>query len=169
MTNKDGLSRRDFLKRSAALGGALVWVTPVVQAVGMRPAFAQTVSPGGGVCDVFYAVKINPDDLPGPKHCISIHEQTDTGPAGHCLNVTEGGVAPIDGGCDFVTAVDVSNPKEFIITLAPGCEFQIGQAQLKSGPPCFASGLLDETDNTITFTHDAMDISHVEFVFCKVV
>ena len=47
MTNKDGLSRRDFLKRGAALGGALVWVTPVVQVVGMRPAFAQTVSPGG--------------------------------------------------------------------------------------------------------------------------
>ena len=46
MTNKDGLSRRDFLKRGAALGGALVWVTPVVQVVGMRPAFAQTVSPG---------------------------------------------------------------------------------------------------------------------------
>ncbi len=49
MTDKDGLSRRDFLKRSAALGGALVWVTPVVQVVGMRPAFAQAVSPGGGM------------------------------------------------------------------------------------------------------------------------
>ena len=163
MTNKDGLSRRDFLKRSAALGGALVWVAPVVQVVGMRPAFAQTVSPGG-VCDVFYAVKINESGV-----CEDIFDQTDTDPPGHCLDVTEGGVSPIAGGCDFVTAIDVSNLMEFVITLAPGCEFQIGQAELKSGPGCIASGVFDETDNTITFTHDPMEISHVEFVFCKVV
>ncbi len=78
-------------------------------------------------------------------------------------------MSPTFGGCDFVTATDVSNCMEWIITLAPGCEFQIGQAQLKSGPPCFASGLFDEVDNTITFTHDPKEISHVEFVFCKVV
>ena len=39
-----GISRRDLLKRSAALGGAVVWVTPLVQIVGMGRAFAQTAS-----------------------------------------------------------------------------------------------------------------------------
>ena len=42
-----GISRRDLLKRSAALGGAVVWVTPLVQVVGMGRAFAETPSPGG--------------------------------------------------------------------------------------------------------------------------
>ena len=47
-----GISRRDLLTRGAALGGvaalggAVVWVTPLVQMVGMGRAFAQTVSPG---------------------------------------------------------------------------------------------------------------------------
>ncbi len=160
MTNKDGLSRRDFLKRSAALGGALVWVAPVVQVVGMRPAFAQTVSPVG-VCDDFFAVKIEEDG-----DCEDISDQID--PSGNqCLDVDAMGPAPQDGGCAFVTAVDVSNPMEFIITLAPGCEFQLGQAELKSGPGCVPSGVFDSTDNTVTFTHDPMAISHVEFVFCK--
>ena len=40
------ITRRQALKRGAVLGGALVWATPVVQVVGMRPALAQTVSPG---------------------------------------------------------------------------------------------------------------------------
>lgn len=40
-----GLTRRQALKRGAILGGALAWATPVVQVIGMRPAFAQTVSP----------------------------------------------------------------------------------------------------------------------------
>jgi hypothetical protein len=127
----------------------------------MRPAFAQTVSPGG-VCDDFFAIKINEGGV-----CESIFEQTDTDPPGHCLDVTAGGVAPEDDGCDLVTAIDVSNPMEFIITLAPGCEFQIGQAELKSGPGCVPSGVFDPVNNTITFTHDPMAISHVEFVFCK--
>lgn len=40
-----GVTRRDLLKRGAALGGAIVWMTPVVQTVGMAPAFAQDCSP----------------------------------------------------------------------------------------------------------------------------
>ena len=42
----EALTRRQALKRGAVLGGALAWATPVVQVVGMRPAMAQTVSPG---------------------------------------------------------------------------------------------------------------------------
>lgn len=39
-----GLTRRELLKRGAALGGALVWATPVVQMIGMSPALASHVS-----------------------------------------------------------------------------------------------------------------------------
>ncbi len=40
-----GITRRDLLKKGAVLGGAVVWVTPIVQSVGMGRAFAQTTSP----------------------------------------------------------------------------------------------------------------------------
>jgi hypothetical protein len=40
-----GITRRDALKRGLKLAGAVAWATPVVQAVGMSPAFAQTASP----------------------------------------------------------------------------------------------------------------------------
>lgn len=36
-----GLTRREILKRGAALGGALAWSAPIVQVVGMSPALAQ--------------------------------------------------------------------------------------------------------------------------------
>ena len=39
-----GISRRDLLRRGAALGGAVLWATPTVQTLGMRPAFAAATS-----------------------------------------------------------------------------------------------------------------------------
>jgi hypothetical protein len=36
----DKLTRRELLKRGAAVGGTLVWATPVVQSLGARPAWA---------------------------------------------------------------------------------------------------------------------------------
>lgn len=40
------ISRREILKRGAFVGGAVLWVTPVVQAVGMGRAYAKDVSDG---------------------------------------------------------------------------------------------------------------------------
>ena len=172
MTNKDGLSRRDFLKRSAALGGALVWVAPVVQVVGMRPAFAQTVSPGG-VCDDFYAVKFEPvddDDLSKGFNCFDIANQSP--PSGNqCLDVGDMGVTPIPGpvGCTLASVSSVSG-SEWVIQLAPGCDFLVGQAELKTGTEvCVDSEPFDPTNNTVTFDTSGQDISHVEIVFCKFV
>jgi hypothetical protein len=54
-----GLTRREALKEGALLGGALIWTTPAVQAIGILPAQAQEVSPfceiritfaGGEIC-----------------------------------------------------------------------------------------------------------------------
>ncbi len=40
------VSRRDALKRGAVVGGALLWVTPVVQVIGLGQANAQSESGG---------------------------------------------------------------------------------------------------------------------------
>ena len=45
-TNSNVVSRREILKRGAFVGGAVLWVTPVVQAVGMGRAYAKDVSTG---------------------------------------------------------------------------------------------------------------------------
>jgi hypothetical protein len=39
-----GLTRREVLKKGAVLGGTVLWVAPMVQAIGMSPALAQTPS-----------------------------------------------------------------------------------------------------------------------------
>jgi hypothetical protein len=54
MQPESGLTRREVLKRGAALGGALVWGAPLVQVIGMRPALAATPSP---TCPNLYCVK----------------------------------------------------------------------------------------------------------------
>lgn len=45
MKNPDGLTRREALKRVAAVGGTLAWAAPVVQTIRVSPAFAQGASP----------------------------------------------------------------------------------------------------------------------------
>lgn len=50
------LSRRDALKKGAIAGGTVLWVTPVVQGIGMSQAFASHPSPviGHGVSFVAF-------------------------------------------------------------------------------------------------------------------
>src|SRR5436190_78460 len=46
-----GITRRKLIQRSALAGGALLWATPVVQALSTKPAAAAlTGSTGGCVC-----------------------------------------------------------------------------------------------------------------------
>lgn len=42
------VSRRSALKKGAVAGGALLWVAPAVQVIGLSQAHAQVPSPGGG-------------------------------------------------------------------------------------------------------------------------
>lgn len=42
--HSEGLTRRDIIKKGAILGGTVMWVTPVVQTVGMSRALAQEPS-----------------------------------------------------------------------------------------------------------------------------
>lgn len=84
------------------------------------------------------------------------------------------GVTSIEGGCAFVTATNLTDPKKWIITLDPDCEFQIEATALKTGSQddfcVFGTGSFDPP-NVVTFDHSDSqnDISNVQFVFCKVV
>ena len=57
-TESSTISRRDLLKRGALVGGAVLWVAPFVQVVGMGKAFAKDVSLN---CSR-YCLKWNVDD-----------------------------------------------------------------------------------------------------------
>jgi hypothetical protein len=49
--NGRGLDRREFLRRSAIVGGTVAWMTPVIQSLA-PPAFAHVTSPNGcGCCE----------------------------------------------------------------------------------------------------------------------
>lgn len=45
-----GVSRRDAIKKGAVVGGAVLWATPVIQAIGISPASATHVSPNVQHC-----------------------------------------------------------------------------------------------------------------------
>lgn len=71
--------RRTLLKRSAIVGGALVWTTPVVQSIGSS-AFAAGSGGGGG-------------GGPTRRATLTISKDTDTGPAsGGPQNANPGGL-----------------------------------------------------------------------------
>lgn len=53
-----GINRRQLLKRSAIVGGALVWATPVVQSLG-GTALAATPSPGGTLAPSWTAIVLD--------------------------------------------------------------------------------------------------------------
>ena len=57
MADRSDVTRRDLLKRGAVFGGAVVWSTPMVQAIGMSRAYAQT-SPVPGECVSQYAAAV---------------------------------------------------------------------------------------------------------------
>ena len=80
-----GLTRRELLKRGAAVGGAL-WAVPVVQMIGMNPAMAAIPS------DVCFCVKLDGCDENSPF----------TGLGTSCID--EYGEVP--GGCE--TPSDIS-------------------------------------------------------------
>jgi hypothetical protein len=57
---KSGPSRRDMLRRSALVGGAVLWTTPVVQSLA-SPAFAgSSPVPGDNPCEHRFFIKYEP-------------------------------------------------------------------------------------------------------------
>lgn len=166
------VSRRDFLKRGAALGGAVVWATPMVQMVGMRPALAQVASPA---CLVWYAVKIDPTENPTPPHCVDIHDQESPNLRGQCLDVDEIGTptSPQEGGCNHIVSSTTPSDGPWTVTLDSGCQFVAASDRcfVKSGAQagfCIEGQCSwDFETRTLTFPQPtANSISHIEFAFC---
>ena len=90
-----GLTRREIIKKGAIVGGTVMWVTPAVQVIGMRPAQAQEVSPTVD-CTVILSV----GDV---TFCFTVPQA-----ACDCFD------ACVDGGSDPFTCVD-----ECATTLTP--------------------------------------------------
>ncbi len=107
MSEMGGLTRRDVLRRGAALGGAVLWATPTVQTLGMGRAFAAEPS---GPC-VVYCVKYEVD------------EGTWTGlgkGTGNCFVCPSGAIDGVPPGIGAATVVG-SADTGFTVTLPPGC------------------------------------------------
>ena len=176
-----GLTRRDALKRGAKLGGAVLWMTPVVQAVGMRPALAQGVSPPVAGCDFWYAIKIERVGDTTEPRCLDITGGSN--PPGQCLDVDEASPeATLAGGCDHITSIVIApqgaTDDTWRVTLEEGCEFQhgsgrctvklgenVGGCEPDAGDPDVCDW--DPATRVLSFiSSTGTDISHVEFVFC---
>lgn len=54
-TEPQGMRRRSVLKRSALIGGTVVWTTPLVQSIA-APALAETGSPIADCADISYVI-----------------------------------------------------------------------------------------------------------------
>ena len=141
-----GITRRDLLKKGAALGGAVVWVTPIVQSVGMGRAFAQAPSPcdpgisyiamnvtcfEGGV-DVPYFIKWE------ATNGFTGEWEPDPGSVPECEGIfspmgakTDGGL-PSPPGKGFVVKIDSSG----FATVTPGPGCTVLEGVVKGGSLC---------------------------------
>lgn len=135
-----GLDRRSLIKRSAVVGGALVWTTPVVQSIA-RPAFADT-SPVTQGCppNARYYVKFNegsntPDCGVGASDC-GFGGQYQCAPS----NVANG-----------ITITYNADKTVATITLPAGYELDTSQSRIKSSDSCEGT-FVRNPDGTYTAT-----------------
>ena len=87
-----GFTRRDMLKRSAVVGGTLVWAAPAVQTFA-RPAFAQQAS---------------------PECTVTVLTRVETGPPPVCETTT---YAEPEDCCDCVAAEIAGGADAFLAAL----------------------------------------------------
>ena len=138
---RPGISRRDALKRGAVAGGAVLWVSPIVQNIGISKAWATHTSPHlADIKDISfiaflfdcgttrYGVKLDftgltytCGPLPGPTT------------SGNDCGVQNDGTE--SNGCLSPQHFTVTVVSENVVrvTLAAGCTFVQGQAFAKCG------------------------------------
>jgi hypothetical protein len=152
-TDESGVSRRQALKRMAAVGGA-VWVAPALQTINMAHAKA------GSPAEVCFSVKISAGgkcEAPGPS-----------GQGFHCI-------VPITGtnGCANVSAVSTNNGQDWVIDLG-SCRFIEGAVKSGGGSTsCCPLSIPAGTTGVITAPRCAtgphgqlQNISEVELTIC---
>ena len=137
-----GITRRDLLKKGAVLGGAVVWVTPIVQSVGMGRAFAQAVSPCTPPIS-YIAMNVScPDADDGPLFFIKW--EADLGEFGlweahpksvpGCSDIFEPDGLKILGDVHLGFSVSVDPGGIATVTIGPGCTVIAGV--VKGGQLC---------------------------------
>jgi hypothetical protein len=154
-----GISRRDALKRGAVIGGAVLWVTPIVQNIAISPAGAQTPSPTFPSCSLSHfdlAVRrVGQSTVygllydPGTGDFVGHNTSSDA----HCLNLGTFVMAPADVVAAF-NAVEVTNSSTAFscclrYDIPNNFEFVAGAA--KCGSNCGAATLVPGTQNVYDF------------------
>jgi hypothetical protein len=134
-STNQGITRRDILKKGAVLGGAVVWVTPIVQSVGMGRAFAQAVSPCMPPIS-YIAMNVTCD---GDQFFIKwegdefLDFEFEPGNTPDCpFTMNEDHVYGGIGGLGF--EVDPQPDGTHIITVGPGCTVEL--VAVKGGQEC---------------------------------
>ena len=134
-----GITRRDLLKKGAALGGAVVWVTPIVQSVGMGRAFAQAPSPTP--CDPgisYIAMNVTCGGTPyfikwEDANGFTSEFETDPWSVPECESLISPVGLKFDGD-DLGFMVDVNSDGTALVTVGPLCTVDAGV--VKGGSNC---------------------------------
>ena len=151
-TTASGLDRRTLLKRSAVVGGAMVWATPVVQSIA-SPAFAAG-SPGGqDLCVHIFQFKID-----GSFTTFSSGQTPGCTPTGYDPNATNfvsaNGTIPNGHGTISVTLSDDGSTATIVIP--KDCRLLDGQA--KAGSPNGPNPTLECEDAVPSGTNSTSNI-----------
>jgi hypothetical protein len=152
MGDSAGISRRDMLKRGAALGGAVVWATPVVQVIGMSPALATTASPVPCTTFVSYRAKA---EWNGSEYVWESNPGVGRNDCDDC-----GGAEGVDGSAFLNITGD--DEVATVTVISSDCSLT-GMVVAKAGRDGCFDGSGDSTSMTVTT--DGKGISHVEVCF----
>lgn len=142
------VSRRDVVRRGAALGGTLLWVAPVVQTIGMTRAAAQEPSNGGtppGEAGPSF-IALNVSDGQGPRStAYSIKYEGCTAPA-DCFESDPGATPGCEGifasegqatdGDDLGFLVEGPDPETGCVTIHVPEGFTVTESVIKKGETC---------------------------------
>ena len=162
--SRPGISRREALKRGAVAGGAVLWVTPIVQNVAISAAGAAGPSPQPGPAVSFIAFRFT---CGGTSYFVKHEGFTLLDQDGTCIgsvnnpNQNSCGVddAGAASGCNtglYTVVTSFSNGEATLVTvtLNANCTGQIDQAQAKCGDAhggCHPAQILD-LGRTAVFT-----------------
>ena len=144
-SQQQGISRRDLLKRGAALGGAVVWATPVVQTLGMGRAYAQSASPP----DISYIALLISCDGGNPLWFVKWEEgsgwEDDPGAMQECSNALPvAGAVSVNGGNLGLDMQDAGGGCYNLVLTGPSpCtsgELTVQVGVVKGGQECQAAG-----------------------------
>ena len=177
-----GFSRRDMLRKTAIVGGALVWTAPAVQSLA-GPAFAQTAgSPRGAEVCTYYAVSIDISRT-GTFTCADASNKATAPGSTDCIKTgATNYAAAITGGCSFVTGVTLETNGNWTVILKPETDASKVQGFSKCNKLIASCTPVTASDgpkfDTLVFTpcpkplttgngtDTTQDISNVQIVFC---